>query len=92
MELTMTWSLIGAGSALLLIGVAGRQIWPRLKFWLALTQAAAYRAPEGIEDQAFQDNLHRLATRTSGQRGLPPSKIAAPQLDQATPEASTLVG
>lgn len=88
----MTWSSIAAGAALLLIGVVGRHVWPRLKFWLALTQASADRGPGRMEERAFQDNLRRLSTRTSGQRGLTPSKIAAPQLDQATPKASTLVG
>jgi len=88
----MTWSSIAAGLALLLIGVVGRHVWPRLKFWLALAQTSADRGPERMEEQAFQDNLHRLATRTSGQRGLTPSRVAASQLDQATPEARTVAG
>jgi hypothetical protein len=92
MELTMTWSLIFAGSALLLIGAVSRHVWPRLKFWLALTQAAADRDPERIGEQAFQDNLRSLATRTSRQRSPTGSTIQEPQLDQSTAQARILVG
>ena len=86
----MTW-LITTGSALLIIGVVGRYAWPRLKFWLALTQATADAALNHSGEQVFQDNLHSLATRTSDQRGLTPSNTAANQLDESTAQPRILV-
>jgi len=92
MELTTTWSLIAAGSALLLIGGVVQYVWPRLKFCLALTQAAADREPERMGEQAFQENLRSLATRTSWQHDPTWTTIEKPHLDQSATQARTLVG
>jgi hypothetical protein len=91
MDGTMTSLLIAAGSALLLVGAVSKHVWPRLKFWLALTQSAADRVPNRTGEQVFQNNLRSLATRTSEQRLLTPSKIAAPQLSKSAVRAGVVV-
>ena len=88
----MTWALITAGAGLLLLCAFSQHAWPRWKFWLALTQANAEKVQLNHPgEQAFQDDLRSLATRTSGQRGSTPSKAAEPSLVQSAERTGTLV-
>jgi hypothetical protein len=92
MESTMTWPLIAAGSVLLLMTAVGRLVWPRLRFWLALTRATIDREMDLTEEQAFQSSLQIMATRTARRRGLASPAVEPPQMDQSVAREKTLVG
>lgn len=98
MELTTTWSLIAAGSALLLVSAGGRLAWPRQRFWLALTRAATRRElhrigkPEDPEGQTFESSLRNLGDGVSHQQGTTPTETKQFQLDQTSAQSTTLAG
>lgn len=94
----MTWSLIAAGSALLLIGVAGRLVWFRQRFWLALTQAAINKElgrvvePETSQAQTFQCSLHSLGSSVSLERGTTSTTTGRRESGRLTTPSRTRVG
>ena len=94
MELTIVESLIAAGSALLCVGVFGRYVGPRLKYWLELTRAAKERerGRTDVSDAqlAFQQNLRVLTARTSLQGGPTPEAVEQGQLHRTIAQSRTL--
>ena len=73
---------------LLAIGISGRLVWPRMKFWLVLTQAVAVTDRERAAERAFHNNLRSLAAKTSRHAPVPERLITkTSQLSQTIAHA-----